>query len=337
MQKTLVDAYAEVLGAMTTGHVKSVAKRRFEKAREAVGPSGLVSLDETLRRASRQYKPRQPKFGFLFRKVPGDVMLERCPWLAQVAIHAWDGQMRERAVRLLQHPAENPLDLAALLCRCNDHVPQVRELALKRWEEVCRLPRLDALVPVLPVLLDRVPHWQRGGAKALKLVRARNDFRYLVNAMFLSETAGRLAKRLRYCLRKSDFDGSLGMLATQANSTMVRAIATQAVLQGEIRHLLGYRWEWVDKTVSMRRRVPEWETRSITVPNDVRERVLRTECADKSAAVRKLAVDHLIAVGPEGYQSELASLRHDKSHAIQWRMDYFDRKWSEKDSECNDD
>ncbi|GLT08429.1 hypothetical protein ACFQFQ_17075 [Sulfitobacter porphyrae] len=337
VQKKLLDAHGEVFRAIAAGYLHPFAERRFEKARLAVHPTVLVSLDEAFRRASRWQKPVRPKFGFLFRHERTEKLLEHCPWLARVAIHSGDGYLRERAVRELQRPEENAMDLAALLCRCNDHVPQVRELAIIRWAEICRLPRLEALVPVLPVLLDRVPHWQRGGYMALELVRSRPDFRYLLEAMFLNETSGRLAKRLRYVLRKPDLDVSLGMLATGARSTFVRAVATQAVLQGETRYQLGYGWKWIDKTISMRRRVPDWEKRRLDIPDAVRTNTLRAAASDKSVAVRKLAVDHLIITGPAGYEAELATLRQDKSCAVQWRMDYFDKKWSGKVSEHKDD
>lgn len=336
-QKKLLDTHGEVLRAMAAGYVHPFAERRFEKARLAVHPTGLVRLDEAFRRASRWQKPVRPKFGFLLRNESTQKLLEQCPWLARVAIHSWDGHLRERAVSELQRPEENAMDLAALLCRCNDHVPQVRALAIRRWAEICRLPRLESLVPVLPVLLDRVPHWQRGGYKALELVRSRPDFRYLLEAMFLNGTSGKLAKRLRYVLRKPDFDVSLGMLATGARSTFVRAVATQAVLLGETRYQLGYGWEWIDKTMSLHRRVPDWEKRRLDIHEAVRTKTLRAAASDKSVAVRKLAVNHLIISGPAGYESELATLRQDKNYAVQWRMDYLDKKWSGKTSERKDD
>lgn len=312
----LLDAYDAAMKGLANGNLDPDAVLLFQTIRRALDPLTLVRLDDHFRRSRVELR--------LVSNKP--IFLEN-PGLAQLAIHASYGFTREKAVHALPCAAGDAHDLAALLCRCNDHVPQVRTAALARWRAICEGPQRDALSAVLPIVLDRVPNWQRGGRAALTYVERRVDYRLLLETMFLHEATGPLAKRLRFALRGPEMDASLGKLALAAKSPFVRAVATQAVLEGKTRRQVGVTWEWVDKSISLRRRLPKWETRELAIPPAVREHVLRAASNDKSVAVRKLAVDHLTVVGPDGFEDELDLLRRDQRYPIKWRMDFFDRKW----------
>lgn len=329
----LLKAQAAIVTALADGTVSNLAGLSFEKARQAVGPIGLVKLDESFRSHLCGYSLSKPWFGYLSRPKDVDRLMADHPWLAKAAIHARDGHLRQKAVLGLLEPEKDPLDLAALLCRCNDPVPEVRCAAIKRWKQICQLPRVDGLADLLPILLERVPHWRRGGAEALHLVEQRPDYRRLLETMFLNSTNGPLAKRLKFALRTPELDDALGVLAVSAQSCFVRAVATQVVLQGVTRWQIGCTWQWVDKTISLRRRIPKWETRPVNIAAELRQKVLRAALRDPSVGVRKLAVDHLIIVGPDGFDGELRQLRSDTKYPIKWRMDYFERKWSGETSD----
>lgn len=332
-QTKLIEAQASVLHALTRGELDPFALARFRKARRRVLPIDLMRCDERFRKHRFMLRRSSWLVRFCGRKASLDDLLTGDPDLVRAAIHSSDGFLREKAVKSLAKQELTALDLTALLCRCNDHVAEVRTVALARWNEACYLPMSSQLQAVLPLLLDRVSNWERGGQKALESVQRRPDYRRLLETMFLTETSGPLARQLKSVLRSDVLDASLGLLATDAKSAIVRGVATAVVLNGKSSYRTGMRWQWTDKSLGERRRVPVWETRQIEVPNDTQVQVLKTAARDPSAGVRKLALDRLITVGPLGFEHELDLLRNDKSHPIKWRMAYFESKWSGENSD----
>ena len=248
------------------------------------------------------------------------------PGLYLLALHAADGHLRERAVRVA--PINDTAALTALLLRCNDWVAPVREAAFARLKT--ELPKLDqsTLEPLCMFALGRVVRWERGGAAAAQMIAAHLDWPIAVRAAFIGGTTGPLARALRRLLRSPDHDWILPDLAMHAKSAFVRAVAAESLLTGFARWSDGYDWVWHDKVFNLRRKIPRHAKREIEVSTATRLMVLRHTGHDKSAKLRCLAADHLITVGaPEGDRL-VDYLTNDKAKTVQSRMEFYHKKWA---------
>lgn len=327
-EKRLLSTFAKASAVLLSGKVDWLAVGQFCRCRRAAGPRALMAMDARFRGpALADPALRWSVITMMQNPRPQLEIMNDHPALAQLLIHARDGRLREQAVQLLNKPENDPLNLAALLCRCNDWVPSIRQAALERWREICRQPEIRALPAVLPAILERVPQWGRGGAEALEMLKQRLDWRRLLETMFLEEVDGPLARQLRLALRNPDMDAALGALATTARSAFVRAVATEALLTGHARWPEGREWEWIDKRFGLRKRRTVFGSREIVVPQETVNAALTKAARDRSALVRKLAADFLIASGPEDYGATVGDLTGDPARSVRDRMDYFERKW----------
>lgn len=244
---------------------------------------------------------------------------------ATLLVHSHDGYVREEAVKVLDLRA--PTAKAILLLRCNDWVAPIRKTALKRLRTAAPDWTPSDLSPLVSYVLGRKNQWARGGEKALKILLDHPAWNAAVHQTLLTQVNGPLAKVLRGLLKTDLHDGLLAELSQNAKSAQVRAVATQTVLEGCARWLVGTNWQWVDKTISLRRRVPSWDKRIVDRPVEELSAVFQSAAADPSVSVRKLAAEHLIRVGPQGSDRIIALLEQDRSKPVFERMDYYRRKW----------
>lgn len=305
----------------------------FKTLWDALPAFQISRLDEVFRRAQRTAKYQAYASSirwnlFIKRTTPSNRTLNRLnknPRMASFLAHSHDGYVREQAVR--QIDLTTPAAKAVLLLRCNDWVAEVREAAHKRLQDSLQGWTQDDLAPLVLFLNDKEEQWQRGGAEAASLISTHPEWNRAVLATLCQETDGPLAKLLRRLLRRANFDNALSVLAQMARSTHVRSIAYQTALEGCARWRVGTEWQWVDKTISLRRKIPIWETRSITLPPAEVEKLLQSAVTDRSSNVRKLAADHLIRIGPSGHEHLVQRLQKDKSRSVLERMEFFERKW----------
>ena len=236
-----------------------------------------------------------------------------------------NGYVRLAALHRIDTAPSSPFFLAALACRLNDWVPQVREAARLCAER--ELPLVDARVAATaaPYLLGRRIAWSRWTDEqdTLDKVFARKDVLEVLATQLRAETTGPLAACLHHALRFSDIDKYLIELARHARQPSVRALAYRCLISGKADWIVGSEWMWIDKVYFLRRRVPKLGTRSIERDAPVAD-LVREAARDKSAIVRKVAADALIAKqcrlpDQEGFVAQLAK---DKSAAVRSRADF---------------
>ncbi len=229
------------------------------------------------------------------------------------------------AVKVLNLHA--PAAKAILLLRCNDWVAPIRKAAMTRLRAAAPDWTVSDLSPLVPYVLGRKSQWGRGGEDALKTLFDHPAWNTAVYQTLLTQVNGPLSKVLRGLLKTDLHDGLLAELSQNAKSAQVRAVATQTILEGCARWLVGVEWQWVDKTISLRRRVPSWDKRVVEWPVEEITAVLHGAAEDPSASVRKLAAEHLIRFGPKGNDQIIALLEEDRSKPVCERMEFFRRKW----------
>jgi hypothetical protein len=236
-----------------------------------------------------------------------------------------DGYVRLAALHRIDTAPSSPFFLAALAWRLNDWVPQVREAARLCAER--ELPLVDAGVAATaaPYLLGRRMAWRRWTDERdiLDKVFARKDVLEVLATKLRTGTTGPLAACLRHALRFSDIDEYLIELARHARQPSVRALSYRCLISGKADWIVGSEWVWIDKVYFVRRRVPKLGTRSIERVVPIAD-LVREAALDKSAVVRKVAADALIAKqcrlpDQEGF---VAGLAKDKSATVRSRADF---------------
>lgn len=319
-------------------HGASPRLAQFDAQRRELHPEQVARFDPVLRNIERGAWSRAhiaPNLGLLTALLGltsrmariDDRHLARNPRLALAFVHAHSGHLREAAVQHMPLKAGDTPALTALLLRCNDWVAPVREAARARLAAV--LPALKAgdLQPLCLFVFERSRTWGRGGADAACDVMAHPDWTQALEATLRHEVNGPLARVLRQLLRGPGLDAHLPDLAADARSAFVRAVTTQALLEGYARWPVGTEWRWIDKSAGQRQRITVFDTRPIDTSEIDLARVAVTAARDRSAIVRKHAADYLIAQGPDGLGDVADALRDDRARAVAERMDYFDRKW----------
>lgn len=311
------------------GKLDPFALALFERRRKLFNATQIAQLDPSFRRRTRFSVVRQAtglrRWCGQPLHVDWDARFVKNPALALLAVHAADGHLRERAVRVM--PVDDTAALTTLLLRCNDWVMPVRKAAFMRLEAV--LPKLhqSALIPLCLFALDRVTRWERGGAKTAELLAAHPDWPVAVKTAFMETATGPMARLLRQLLRNPDYDWALPDLALRAQSVFVRAVAVEVLLTGYARWTAGYDWVWHDKVFNLRHKVPRREKRAVEVSSATRAMVLRYASQAKSAKLRSLAADYLITVGPAQGDNLVDLLTTDKAKSVQWRMAFYHKKW----------
>jgi hypothetical protein len=112
-------------------------------------------------------------------------------------------------------------------------------------------------------------------------------------------------------------------LARHARQPSVRALAYRCLISGQADWIVSVEWMWIDKVYFLRRRVPKLGTRLIGRAEPVVD-IVREAARDKSAVVRKVAADALIAdqcLLPDR-ENFVAQMANDKSAAVRSRADF---------------
>lgn len=311
--------YGEAYAALLAGD-EPRALACLKQAAVGLSCADILQLDQKVRWSMRTVRARVSRFVRLSPETRSRAEF------APLLIHDPEWSTRLDAVENLVAPERDALRMTALLVRCNDWVEPVRAAARQRVAALADQP-LPVLSEVLPILLRRVPAWQRGGAEAASLLSRHPDWHDCLLEFFLTKTSGPLARLLREALADGALDEQLERLANEARSAFVRSVAAEAVLSGQALWMAGREWVWIDKSMGERRRRPVWHTRKLAADAETWRRVLQAAGRDRSALVRKIAADALIVQGARSALEMVEILKADKSRAVRDRMEYFERKW----------
>jgi hypothetical protein len=259
-------------------------------------------------------------------------LLDRNAGYAWLFLFHFDGYVRQAALDSINDAPTSSFFLAALALRLNDWARPVRQAAQRCAERVLRRTSAEIAVGASLYLLDRRIVWGRWSneAKVLDHVFERKDVMAGIAAQLALRPTGPLASHLRHALRHPSIDEHLGRLAATAVQPSVRALAYRTLISGKATWPMGYEWAWIDKVYGLRRRVPKLGTRDIARSAPAVADLIREAFHDKSAFVRKVAADALIAAGSilQDQAALIASLAEDPSPAVRERADFMRRHLS---------
>lgn len=240
-----------------------------------------------------------------------------------------NGHIREAALDSIRNAPTSPFFFAVLAWRLNDWAPPVRKAAERCANRVMLQTTATVVADAALYLLDRRHAWSRWSdeAEVLDRVFERGDVMAELATLLRHHPTGPLATSLRHALRYPAIDEHLPRLAAAAVQPPVRAVAYKCLISGKAIWPVGFDWIWVDKVYGLRKSVPKLETREIGQTRPAAD-LIREAVYDKSAFVRRIAADALIAARSQSQpqmpdeEKLIAYLAADRSSAVRSRADY---------------
>lgn len=262
-------------------------------------------------------RPAPPRQGLTDKE-----QLIRFPQLGLLFLFHLDGRIREAALQHVVGGLPGPFFFAAIVMRLNDWVEQVRTAAVEAAHRSFPKTSPDIVAVAAETLLLRQDSWGRWGTEreVVDAAFARSNVLRCLADFLEAATLGPSARLLRKALKNSEMDAYLLRLAVAARQPSVRAVAIQALVNGKASWQAGFKWEWVDKSLGVRKSVPRFEVRPLAVELN-RSGIIEIAAADRSALVRREALDGIIRHRLDGRQIA-AALAHDKSASVRERAEF---------------
>ncbi len=255
--------------------------------------------------------------------------LLRTPGLEYLFLFHRDGRLREAALLRITGGLPTPFLFAAVLWRLNDWAAPVRDAAARCADRSFPATAPAVVAQAAPALLTRQTSLSRWNHERALLDRAlaRDDVAEHLFRLIAGGATGPLASILRHALRLPALDPHLARIALESVQPSVRAVALDALLNGEAEWPSGSAWQWIDKSLGVRRRVTVFDHRPLTVAFPKQELTARG-IRDRSAVVRRAAltavIRHLPGT-PEG-RDHATALVADRSASVRERAGFILRQ-----------
>ncbi len=253
--------------------------------------------------------------------------LHRTPDVAWLFLFHHNGYVREMALDTILSAPSSEFFFAAIAWRLNDWAEPVRRAASRCASRVFPLADPDVAAAAGLYLIDRHLVWGRWHDEhlLLDLIFARHTVMERLATRLREHAHGPLATALLNALRYPTIDEHLPRLAREARQPTVRAVALRCLLDGKGSWPVGFKWQWIDKVYGQKKRIRAFANRPIQAPP--RDVLLTEGLSDRSAVVRRVAADGLIAdrSGLLNVDEMIARLAADKSPSIRERADFLIR------------
>ena len=325
---------AELLGSLTEIGTKlrqgDNVGAELEKALKLLAslePGHVARADGEIANAVGLYRhPPQPLLGRLLSPRPSDAeQLLRVPGLEYLFLFHRDGRLRETALLKITGSLPSPFLFAAILWRLNDWAEPVRQAAARCANRSFPITDPSIVARTAAELLVRQASWSRWRDEraVLEQVFGRDDVAAQLAELIASERTGPQASTLRYALRTSALDRHLERIAHEATQPSVRAVALHALIDGRAEWPSGTAWQWIDKSMGLRRRMTVFDHRPLTVI-PAREALIARGVSDRSAAVRRVALAGVIRHLPGTAEARTFAipLVTDRSPSVRERAEF---------------
>lgn len=255
----------------------------------------------------------------LWPQPQGAKLLQVLPGLEYLFLFHRDGRLREAALLKMTGGLPSPFMFAAVLWRLNDWVPDVRQAAIQCASRTFPVTAPSIIARTAAELLVRQASWGRWRDERALLdsVFSRADVAVHLAELIAKEKTGPQASTLRHVLRTPAFDRHLQRLSREAVQPSVRAVALKALIDGKAEWPTGTAWQWVDKSLELRRRVQIFDRRPLSVTAS-RNAFIEQGISDPSAAVRRVALNGIVRylLGTEEASAMAARLLQDRSPSV---------------------
>ena len=293
----VLDALSAVGAKLRQGDDAAAMVKAALEMLATLNPGQVARADwEIADAAGLHRRPPPSLLGRLLSPRPSDTeQLSRTPGLEYLFLFHRDGRLREAALLKIQEGLASPFLLATVIWRLNDWVPPVREAAVECANRSFPLTDPGIVASVAAELLVRQASWGRWRDERAILERtfARRDVAERLAELIKREKTGPRASTLRHALRTPALDRHLDQIVQEAVQPAVRAVALHALIEGRAEWPSGTAWQWLDKSMGLRRRIPVFDRRPLTVALP-REALIARGVNDRSALVRRVALAGII-------------------------------------------
>ncbi|MEM7327883.1 MAG: HEAT repeat domain-containing protein [Pseudomonadota bacterium] len=257
------------------------------------------------------------------------------PDLAFLFCFDGNGYVRERALKRMQGPLRNPFEVISVMDACNNWVDEVRKQAMDATKRCFGDTSPDVLAAAYPFLQENLGYWRRWHPDEYKRAIELFVTEEVMAAFALNLTAGlvgRPSKVFSLALQYPSIDRFLPNIFASAQQASVRAVALKTMLYRRAVWKIGHKFTWVDKSLGVKRKEPEFASRKLQITSDTAA-LLTNALKDKHTAVRKVAAQALIDLKTEiniPVRPLAEQLLTDKSSAVRSRGEYLTRIASEE-------
>lgn len=258
------------------------------------------------------------------RAAPGPVpaLIAGTPGMAALFLHDPNGWHRDAALLRLDVPA-TPFDLAALLARLDDWVPDLRRLAETRLARLAPRVPAESIAQVLIARQGRIDSaWRISpvGHRLWQELVARDDVQERLLAHFLSDQGRQIRQVFLRRAEAQAGDAHLPRLAREAAHPSIRASALWWLMDGQVSYasprpalVPGHGWQ------------PVAARRPLGIPSDPAG-LMQAAARDRSAQVRKVAAEMLrryAQTDPGAAQALARQLADDRNSGVRARARWF--------------
>lgn len=224
-------------------------------------------------------------------------LMQTHPHLCWLFAYHDSGYVRQMAMQLIDMPPASPFDVGTLVYRMNDWVAAVRKVALDSAKRLLPLTDTAVIADSALFLLDYSKHLIRWDPEARALVDTamqRSECLAAIIELICESRDGTGAKGLKALLPNEDLDPHIPTLAAEASQPHLRALAMRILLSGEVSWIDGYKPGLIEDYRGRFMQERNVVCRPLGLKVDL-DFWIEAAASDKSASVRKLAADALIA------------------------------------------
>lgn len=242
-----------------------------------------------------------------------------------------NGYNRESALSRITGPLKSPTEVIAVADLANNWVEPVRKAALQAIDRCFTKTDPSVLAASFSFLAENRAYWKRWNASASQHVMSffyKSDVIDLLAERLMSGSEARGVRTLSHVIQTDNFDRHLGRVFETSKDAAIRAHALRTLLDGKAVWKTGYTWQWTDKSLGQRKKVPALESRKLSIEVS-REPLLEAGLSDKAGQVRKVAAQALIDFGHElnfPITDIAKRLTLDISPGVRRRGEYLSRK-----------
>lgn len=290
----------------------------------ALPPVDVVHLDSQIAAAAwLRHKPTGTRvLPRLWGWPTHEKQLQRTPLLEYIFLCHRDGRLREAALNRVSGGMPTAFLFAVVCWRLNDWVRPVREAAVRCAERCFPSTSPEVAALALSALMIRTGSWGRWGEERhfFEALLARPDVAAALAKVIGERPTGAMARLLRASAKTPHMDGHLASLCRTAVQPAVRAAALNMLLLGEAAWPAGREWQWIDKSMGLRRWAMRYDRRKIDVLTDATV-LIEQGIVDRSALVRGVALSGAIRHmrGTVEERDYATRLKDDRSRSVRDR------------------
>jgi len=316
------------LGAkLETGDLLDIEVQEVVEQMAGLSPATVVEFDNHIAAAAKLWhRPTGNRFlPRLWGRLSDTEQLLRTPLLEYIFLFHRDGRLREAALQRVVSGIPSAFFFAAICWRLNDWATPVRKAAAKCAERCFPATDPAVIASALSELMYRKDSWGRwrDERQLFEDQMSRPDVARSLVAIIAKRPTGAMAKLLRSASKTPHLDGYLEEVFLAAVQPAVRAAALTMLLKREAVWPAGRGWQWIDKSMGLRRWVMTFDRRAIDIPTALEDLIGRG-VDDRSSMVRGVALSgaicHLRGTAIERVYAD--KLQHDRSRSVRDRAKF---------------